>query len=155
MTAGHEFIGEVLQQREGEARRQGFALGDDANSGAIIPSRACLCRRKGPYRMCNVHDIFGFPKRANGARAEDMRIPDGALNRKAQKQIPLRSTVFFELLACSVHAVERGDIRFRDSVVIAGRKAWAWSRPRMKGPSQQVELNREDDRRRTAGRIVS
>lgn len=36
------------------------------------------------------------------------------------KSIPAWKAAFIEPLACSVHAVERGDIKFNDVVVISG-----------------------------------
>ncbi len=70
--------------------------------------------------MCQIHDIYGFRQRTFGAMAEYMRFPAGALNYKVPASLPLEHAVFIEPLACSIHAVQRGEIEFGDVVVIAG-----------------------------------
>jgi threonine dehydrogenase-like Zn-dependent dehydrogenase len=71
--------------------------------------------------MCAVHDIYGFRQRTFGAWAEYMLFPRGALNYKVPVSMPWHYAAFIEPLACSIHAVERGDILYQDTVVIAGR----------------------------------
>ena len=83
-----------------------------------------------------------------------IRFPVGGLNWRLPKQIPLRHTVNIELPAWSAYAVERSDIRFQDTVVIAGRgpRCFGMVAPgRMKGSAQLVPLDRNEDRFRAAG----
>jgi threonine dehydrogenase-like Zn-dependent dehydrogenase len=71
--------------------------------------------------MCQKHDIYGFKKdRAEGSWAEYMRYPVNAINHKVPKTIPFKEAALIEPLACALHAVERGNIRLGDVVVIAG-----------------------------------
>ena len=55
-----------------------------------------------------------------GAMAEYMLFPRDAINHKVPKSIPVEHAVYIEPLACSIHAVQRGNIEFQDVVVIAG-----------------------------------
>ena len=75
--------------------------------------------------MCQIHDIYGFRQKAFGSWAEYMLWPANALNYKVPRDLPLHHAAFVEPLACSIHAVERGDIRYQDTVVIAGCGPWA------------------------------
>ena len=131
VTPGHEFVGEVVALGEGAGEKYGLAIGDCAVSEQIVPCWQCRYCRRGQYWMCQVHDIYGFRQKAFGAMAEYMLLPANALNYKVPRDLPLHHAAFIEPLACSIHAVERGDIQFQDTVVIAGcRPAWAsaWSR---------------------------
>src|SRR5438132_8840281 len=109
----------------------------------------------GAYWMCNVHDIYGFRQRTFGSWAEYMLFPAGALNYKVPKTIPFHHAVFIEPLACSIHAVERGDIRYQDTVVIAGCGPLGLgmvAAAKMKGPERIVALDLSDDRLEVAKR---
>ncbi len=117
---GHEFIGEVVALGEGAAEKTGLALGDYAISEQIVPCWQCRYCQRGQYWMCNVHTIYGFKLATMGSWAEYMLFPANALTHKVPKTIPLHHAVFIEPLACSIHAVERGNIQFQDTVVIAG-----------------------------------
>ena len=88
--------------------------------------------------MCAVHDIYGFRQKTFGSWAEYMLFPAGARNYQVPKSIPLHHAVFIEPLACSIHAVERGDIQYQDTVVIAGCGPLGLgmvAAARMKGPA--------------------
>ena len=106
--------------RRGRGQKYGLALGDMAVSEQIVPCWNCRYCLTGKYWMCAVHDIYGFRKRTPGAMAEYVRFPAGALNHKVPPGIPAHHAAFIEPLACSIHAVQRGDIEFQDVVVIAG-----------------------------------
>jgi threonine dehydrogenase-like Zn-dependent dehydrogenase len=49
-----------------------------------------------------------------------MRFPADAINHKVPKELSVRQSVFIEPLSCSIHAVQRGNIEFGDTVVISG-----------------------------------
>jgi erythritol/L-threitol dehydrogenase len=117
---GHEFVGEVVALGEGAGEKYGFVLGDHAVSEQIVPCGKCKYCMEGAHWMCVVHDIYGFKRRTQGSWAEYCLFPEGALNYKVPKTLPFHHAVFVEPLACSLHAVERGDIKFRDTVVAAG-----------------------------------
>lgn len=117
---GHEFVGEVVALGEGAGEKYGLAVGDLAVSEQIVPCWQCRFCLTGKYWMCMKHDIYGFRQRTPGAMAEFMCFPAGALNHKVPASMPAHHAVFIEPLACSIHAVERGNIEFGDTVVIAG-----------------------------------
>jgi len=121
VTAGHEFVGEVVALGEGAGERDGLALGDWAVSEQIVPCRRCRFCQRGEYWMCQQHDIYGFKKdRAEGSWAEYMLFPANAINHKVPKDIPVAEAALIEPLACAIHAVERGEIELGDIVAIAG-----------------------------------
>lgn len=117
---GHEFVGEVVALGEGAGAKYKLEIGDHATSEQIVPSGNCRYSREGYYWMDMEHNLYGFRAKTQGAWAEYCLFPKGALNYKVPKDIPLHHAVFVEPLACSLHAVERGEIRFRDTVVVAG-----------------------------------
>ena len=117
---GHEFVGEVVALGAGAGPKYGLELGDLAVSEQIVPCWQCRYCRRGQYWMCQQHEIYGFRQVAFGAMAEYMLFPRNALNYKVPRSIPVEHAVFIEPLACSIHAVQRGNIEFEDVVVIAG-----------------------------------
>jgi len=117
---GHEFVGEVVALGEGAGEKYGLALGDIAISEQIVPCWECRFCKQGQYWMCANGNIYGFRQKAFGAMAEYMLFPRNAINHKVPASVPLEHAVYIEPLACAIHAVERGDIRFRDVVVVAG-----------------------------------
>ncbi|MBV8899197.1 MAG: alcohol dehydrogenase catalytic domain-containing protein [Verrucomicrobia bacterium] len=152
---GHEFVGEVVALGEGAAEAYGLAIGDHAISEQIVPCWKCKYCKMGAYWMCQVHDIYGFRQRTFGAWAEYMLFPAGALNYKVPNSIPLHHAVFIEPLACSIHAVERGDIRYQDTVVIAGCGPLGLgmvAAAKMKGPERIIALDLSDERLEVAKR---
>ena len=105
--------------------------------------------------MCQVHDVYGFRQSAFGSWAEYMVFPANALNYKVPKSLPLHHAVFIEPLACSIHAVERGDIQFQDTVVIAGAGPLGlgmFAAAKMKGAERIIALDLNDDRLELAKR---
>jgi len=153
VTPGHEFVGDVVALGEGAAAKYGLAIGDRAVSEQIVPCWDCRYCRSGHYWMCQVHDIYGFRQRTFGAMAEYMLFPAGALNYKVPTSIPLAHAAFIEPLACSIHAVERGEIKFQDVVVIAGAGPLGLgmiAAARMKNPRLLVSVDLNDKRLATA-----
>lgn len=152
---GHEFVGEVVALGDGAGERYGLGLGDHAVSEQITPCWDCRYCRRGQYWMCQVHDIYGFRQASFGSWAEYMVFPANALNHKVPKSLPLHHAVFIEPLSCSIHAVERGEIRFGDTVVIAGCGPLGLgmvAAARMKSPERLIALDLSDDRLEVAQR---
>ena len=149
VTAGHEFVGEVVALGEGAGEKYGLSIGDHAVSEQITPCWGCRYCQRGQYWMCQVHDIYGFRQKAFGSWAEYMLFPANAINYKVPKTIPLHHAAFIEPLGCSIHAVERGDIQFQDVVVIAGAGPLGLgmiAAAKLKGPSLLIALDLHDDR---------
>ena len=146
---GHEFVGEVVALGKGAEEKYGLTLGDMAVSEQITPCWACRYCQRGQYWMCQVHDIYGFRQKAFGAMAEYMLFPANALNYKVPKSIPPEHAVFIEPLACSIHAVQRGEIKLDDVVVIAGAGPLGLgmiAAARLKNPQLLIALDLSDDR---------
>jgi len=149
ITPGHEFVGEVVALGEGAAELYNLEIGDHAISEQIVPCGGCRYCQRGQYWMCAVHDIYGFRKRTPGSWSEYMLFPARALNYKVPKTIPLHHAVFIEPLACSIHAVERGEIQYQDTVVIAGCGPLGLgmvAAAKMKGPGKIIALDLSDER---------
>jgi len=117
---GHEFAGEVVELGEGAAEKHGIAIGDMVVSEQIVPCWECRYCRTGYYWMCQVNNIYGFQKVVNGSMAEYMKFPAKAIVHKVPSEIPAEKAAMIEPLACSIHAVQRGEIEFGDIVVVAG-----------------------------------
>lgn len=121
ITPGHEFVGAVVALGEGAGEKYGLAVGDHAISEQIVPCWNCRFCNRGQYWMCDrKHDVYGFRQRTPGAMAEYMIFPADAINHKVPKSLSLRQAVLIEPLACSIHAVQRGNIELGDTVVISG-----------------------------------
>ncbi|WP_030165532.1 MULTISPECIES: erythritol/L-threitol dehyrogenase [Actinomycetes] len=117
---GHEFVGTVVSLDDAAAERWGIAVGDRVVSEQIVPCWECMYCKRGWYHMCAPHDLYGFKRRTPGAMAEYMVYPGEALVHKVSKDIPAHHAAFAEPLSCSLHAVERAQITFEDTVVVAG-----------------------------------
>lgn len=155
ITPGHEFVGEVVALGEGAGEKYGLEIGDLAVSEQIVPCWDCRFCRTGKYWMCQRHDIYGFRQSTPGAMAEFMCFPAGALNHKVPRSMPAHHAVFIEPLACSVHAVQRGNIEFQDVVVIAGAGPLGlgmFAAARMKQPALLIAIDLNDQRLEMAKR---
>lgn len=118
---GHEFVGQVVALGDGAGQKHGLAVGDLAVSEQIVPCWGCRFCRRGEYWMCQQHDIYGFIRdRAEGSWAEYMVFPARAINHRVPADVKPEHAALIEPLACAIHAVERGEIRLDDVVVIAG-----------------------------------
>lgn len=149
ITAGHEFIGTVAALGEGAAARYGLALGDRAISEQIVPCWQCRYCRRGLYHLCAVHDIYGFRRATPGGWADYMKFPAGALNHKVPSELKIEHAALIEPLACSMHAVRRGNIEFGDTVVVAGCGTIGLgivAYARQKSPAAVVAVDLSDDR---------
>ncbi|MDY0093576.1 MAG: alcohol dehydrogenase catalytic domain-containing protein [Candidatus Vecturithrix sp.] len=146
---GHEFVGEVVELGEGAAKKYGIEIGDMAIAEQILPCWQCRYCLNGHYWMCQQARVFGFKKIAQGSMAEYMKFPVGALVHKVPKEIPANEAALIEPLACSIHAVQRGNIEFGDVVVIAGAGTLGLgmiAAARLKNPGLLIALDLVDYR---------
>lgn len=116
---GHEFVGTIVAGDDDTLAGRKVAVGDRIACEQIVPCWECKYCLEGAYWMCNVHDMFGF-KGYDGAMAEYVLVPAKALTHPVSSALPGQVAAFAEPLSCAFHAVERGDIKFGDTVVIAG-----------------------------------
>lgn len=119
VTPGHEFVGTIVLGDVAGLEHHSVDLGDRIACEQIVPCGECRYCVRGQYWMCGPHDMFGF-RGYNGAMAEYVVIPTKALTHKVSKDLPPAHAAFAEPLSCSLHAVERAEIKFNDVVVIAG-----------------------------------
>jgi 2-desacetyl-2-hydroxyethyl bacteriochlorophyllide A dehydrogenase len=156
VVPGHEFVGEVVQLGEGAAEKYGLKVGDRAVSEQIIPCWGCRFCRTGKYWMCQVHNIYGFKKAAFGGMAEYMKYPAGSLVYKIPSDMPANEAAVIEPLACSIHAVQRGEIEFGDVVAIAGAGPLGLGMvgaARLKNPGILIVLDTKDYRLEIAKKL--
>ena len=121
VVAGHEFAGIVEAMGEGAEERHGVALGDHVVAEQIIPCGHCRFCKAGQYWMCEPHVIFGFKhQRGEGGMAEYMVYPANSRVHTIDPRVSAAEAAYIEPLACAIHAIDRGEIRPGDTVVIAG-----------------------------------
>ena len=152
---GHEFVGTIVAGDDAALVKRGVALGDRIACEQIVPCWECRYCLEGAYWMCNVHDMFGF-KGYDGAMAEYVLVPAKALTHPVSRSLPGQVAAFAEPLSCAFHAVERGDIRFGDTVVIAGAGPIGLSAiagARQKNPLRIVALDVVDEKLELARRV--
>lgn len=149
VTPGHEFAGIVAELGPG-AEYRGVAVGDHVTAEQIIPCGQCRFCMDGHYWMCEPHNTFGFKRgRGEGAMAEYMIFPVMARVHKIPASVPMREAAYTEPLACAIHAVDRGDIRPGDTVVVAGVGnigLCAIQAVRRYNPGQVIVLDTKNDR---------
>lgn len=121
VTPGHEFIGEVVAIGDEAKKKHGLELRDMAIAEQIVPCGECRFCKSGDYWMCEQQNIYGHQREiADGGMAEYMRYGAKSVIHKVPKTIPANHAAMIEPLSCSVHTVERADIKFNDVVVVAG-----------------------------------
>ncbi|WP_199613982.1 alcohol dehydrogenase catalytic domain-containing protein [Paenibacillus alkalitolerans] len=143
---GHEFVGRVAALGEGVTDYQ---IGDRVLSEQIVPCRSCRYCGRGQYWMCEKHDIFGFQHYVNGAMARYMKFPNNAIVHRVPDALTLEQAVLIEPYACSLHAVQRAQIRLGDTVVIAGAGTLGLGMvgaAKLSGPGKLVVLDMMDHR---------
>lgn len=120
MIPGHEFIGRVVAVGPHGDTHHKVRVGERVISEQIVPCWDCRFCHHGQYWMCEKHDLYGFQHNVNGAMAEYMIYPREAIVHKVPDHVPIDEAILIEPLACSLHAVERAEIKPDDVVVIAG-----------------------------------
>lgn len=115
---GHEFVGHIVAM--GKHAPQGFQIGDRVVSEQIVPCGQCYYCQRGMYWLCDPHDVYGFKHYLNGGMAEYVRLPKGSINYHVPETLSLEQAVLIEPLACSLHGVERANVKESDTVVLAG-----------------------------------
>jgi len=152
---GHEFVGTVVAADHAALAKRGLALGDRIACEQIVPCWECRYCLEGSYWMCAVHDMFGF-KGFDGAMAEYVLVPTRALTHPVSRELPGQVAAFAEPLSCAFHAVERGEIRFGDTVVVAGAGPIGLSAiagARQKNPLRVVALDVVDAKLELARKV--
>jgi erythritol/L-threitol dehydrogenase len=119
-VAGHEYAGHVVALGEGAAEKHGVQLGDRVVAEQIVPCEECRFCRNGQYWMCQVHHIFGFKHYLNGGMAKYCLYPAKSRVHKVPESLSAGEAAYIEPAACAWHAVDRGEIKPGDTVVIAG-----------------------------------
>ncbi len=154
VTPGHEFVGEVVALGDGAAEKYGLQIGDMAISEQIVPCWECRFCKRGQYWMCDgKHDVYGFRQRTPGAMAEYMRFPADAINHRVPREILPEHAVYIEPLACAIHAVQRGNIEFGDTVVVSGCGPLGLgmvAAARLKNPACLIAMDLQESRLKVA-----
>ena len=70
--------------------------------------------------MCVPHHVYGFHQVTQGAMATYLLYPSTALVHVVPDHVDPKHACFIEPFACSLHAVELGNIQWTDVVVISG-----------------------------------
>jgi 2-desacetyl-2-hydroxyethyl bacteriochlorophyllide A dehydrogenase len=146
---GHEFVGKVVALGPGAAEKHSLTIGDRVVSEQIVPCGTCRYCQRGQYWMCQPHDIYGFRQKTFGAMAEYVRLPAKSLNYRVPDTLADAHAAFVEPLACSVHAVQRGNIELDHVVVIAGAGPLGLgmiAAARRKNPKLLIALDLNDQR---------
>lgn len=151
---GHEITGTIIVA-DGDAlakhsvgKPYQLAVGDRIVIEQIAPCGECRYCIRGEYWMCGPHDMFGF-KKWDGAMADYMLVPSLARVHKISKDVKPEHAAFAEPLSCALHAVERGNIKFEDVVVVAGAGPIGLSAligVRQKNPLKIIALDMSDDK---------
>ncbi len=149
VVPGHEFVGVVVAAGFGALQHHRVELGDRVIAEQVLACRECLYCRRGMRWLCLPHDIFGFKRKVNGGVAEFMIFPALATVYKIPQRVPPQEAVYVEPLSCSVNGVERGNIAFGDTVVIAGCGPIGLgmiAAAKMKSPARVIALDCVDSR---------
>lgn len=114
---GHEFVGRVVAFG---SKVEGVKIGDRMVSEQIVPCGECRFCKEGNYGMCQRHWIYGFKQEVQGGFAQYMKFHRQGINHKVPEELTLEQAALIEPYACAMHAVERGNIKHTDVVVISG-----------------------------------
>jgi len=119
ITPGHEFVGVVVEAGEGALGHHRVAMGERITAEQIVPLGNDRFIQRGQYWMAEDTTIFGL-RVFDGAMAEYMLVPAQARVHKVSPSLKPQHAAFAEPLSCSLHGVERAEIHFEDTVVVAG-----------------------------------
>lgn len=146
MIPGHEFIGHVVGYGPGVTD---FKLGDRIISEQIVPCEKCRFCQRGQYWMCEKHDLYGFQNNVNGGMAQYMKFTKEGRNYHVPDDMPIEKAILIEPYACSLHAVQRANIKLGDIVVLAGAGTLGLGMVgaiKKSGAAKLVVLDLSDDR---------
>ncbi|MFL5758770.1 MAG: zinc-binding dehydrogenase [Thermomicrobiales bacterium] len=118
--AGHEYAGRIVALGEGASERHNVAVDDRVVAEQIVPCGECRFCRNDQYWMCQVHNIFGFKRHLNGGMAKYNLFPAKSLVHQVPASLSDGQAAYIEPMACAWHAVDRGEIKSGDTVVIGG-----------------------------------
>ena len=116
IVLGHEFSGTIVGLGERVPKGK-FELGQRVTVEPSLVCGACYNCRNGRYNICDELKVIGC--QTDGAYKELIAVPE-------QKVIPLDHRLGFddgamlEPLAVAVHAVERGNVKTGDKVLVIG-----------------------------------
>ena len=105
---------------EGAAETHGVSLGDRVVAEQIVPCGECRFCQRGDYWMCLPHHIFGFKRYLNGGFARFNLFPAKARVHRVPESLTAGEAAYIEPMACAWHAVDRGEIKPGDTVVVGG-----------------------------------
>jgi len=147
---GHEFYGKIVEIGKKAHDRYGLKVGDYAVPEHIVPCGKCRFCKTGHYTACNVHHIFGYQGGIDdGGFAEYIKYPKQAIVHRVPDNFSQEQGVMIEPLACAIHAVQRGKIELRDTLVIAGMGPLGLCMlqvAKLKNPSLLIALDVETNR---------
>ncbi len=150
VVAGHEFIGRVAKIGEKARKKHSLEVGDRAIAEQIVPCGECRFCKSGEYWMCETNNIHGHQKIvAEGGMAEYMKYGKRDVVHKVSKTIKPEYAAMLEPLSCSVHTIERAQIKFNDAVVIAGMGPIGLCKlqlAKLKNPKMLIALDTKDSR---------
>ncbi|KAI9004886.1 chaperonin 10-like protein [Phycomyces nitens] len=115
VVIGHEFSGHIAAVHEHS--KTNLAIGDLVSIDPNIPCNACsFCRNK-KYHLCN--DLFCIGVTVDGGMSEYVAVPITAVYSVPSHVTP-EVACLAEPLSCVVHAVDMGEIKSGDRVLIIG-----------------------------------
>jgi threonine dehydrogenase-like Zn-dependent dehydrogenase len=154
--AGHEFAGRVVAMGPGAAEKHGLSVGDRIVAEQIVPCNECRYCLSGHYWMCMRHIIFGFKQQLSGGMASYAILPENALLHRVPESLSEEEAAYIEPAACAWHAVDRGEIKAGDVVVICGVGNIGLCMlqiARMRNPGMVIALDAKPDRLAIASQL--
>ncbi|MCC6793123.1 MAG: alcohol dehydrogenase catalytic domain-containing protein [Thermomicrobiales bacterium] len=119
-VAGHEYAGRVVALGDSAGEQHGITVGQRVIAEQIVPCGECRYCRRNQYWMCSRHWIFGFKHATSGGFARYNRYPAQAIVHPVPESLSPGEAAYIEPAVCAWHAVDRGEIKPGDVVVIGG-----------------------------------
>ena len=114
VVLGHEFAGMVEEVGNGVTA---FAVGDRVVIDPNIPCRMCRYCRDGRTHLCQSPEAIGVS--LDGGLSEYTVVP-AAQAYKVPDELPFEAAALTEPLACSLHALDRAELRTGQTVLVIG-----------------------------------
>ncbi len=147
---GHEFVGDVVELGANASDKFNLQIGDKVICEQAVPCWSCRYCISGKYWMC------AHKRKHDGAMAEYMKFPLGAIIHKIPMSMSDEMGVLIEPLSCAIHAVQRANIELEDIVVIAGAGViglFMLQVAKLKTPEMVVMLDVREDRLNLARKL--